>query len=109
MTCLCDLCQVLNCSFFWLNRFIVLTFSLFLCLAIVESLITKVKAWELERGVPFLYEKVVQLTVWFTIFMLPYSAFVEIFFFQAPLLHTLEEYTVLRQEREEEKRRCRVC
>ncbi|XP_021896804.1 65-kDa microtubule-associated protein 5-like [Carica papaya] len=50
--------------------------------SIVESLITKVKAWELERGVPFLYEK-------------------------APLLHTLEEYTVLRQEREEEKRRCR--
>lgn len=50
--------------------------------SIVENLITKVKAWELERGVPFLYEK-------------------------APLLHTLEEYTVLRQEREEEKRRCR--
>jgi len=28
---------------------------------------------------------------------------------QAPLLHTLEEYTVLRREREEEKRRSRAC
>ncbi|KAL9349345.1 hypothetical protein Peur_056600 [Populus x canadensis] len=48
----------------------------------VESLTSKVKAWELERKVPFLYYK-------------------------APLLHTLEEYTVLRREREEEKRRSR--
>lgn len=50
--------------------------------SMVESLTSKVKAWELERKVPFLYYK-------------------------APLLHTLEEYTVLRREREEEKRRSR--
>lgn len=50
--------------------------------SMVESLTSKVKAWELERKVPFLYYK-------------------------APLLHTLEEYTVSRREREEEKRRSR--
>ncbi|KAL3599583.1 hypothetical protein D5086_007501 [Populus alba] len=50
--------------------------------SMVESLTSKVKAWELERKVPFLYYK-------------------------APLLHTLEEYSVLRREREEEKRRSR--
>uniref|UniRef100_A0A2K1X271 Uncharacterized protein n=1 Tax=Populus trichocarpa TaxID=3694 RepID=A0A2K1X271_POPTR len=48
----------------------------------VESLTSKVKAWELERKIPFLHDI-------------------------APLLHTLEEYTVLRREREEEKRRSR--
>ncbi|XP_022764685.1 65-kDa microtubule-associated protein 5 isoform X2 [Durio zibethinus] len=50
--------------------------------SVVENLTTKVKAWELEKGIPFLYDK-------------------------ASLLHMLEEYTVLRQEREEEKRRSR--
>ncbi|KAJ6944373.1 hypothetical protein NC652_009690 [Populus alba x Populus x berolinensis] len=50
--------------------------------SMVESLTSKVKAWELERKVPFLYYK-------------------------APLLHTLEEYTVSRREKEEEKRRSR--
>lgn len=50
--------------------------------SMVESLTSKVKAWELERKVPFLYYK-------------------------APLLHTLEEHTMLRREREEEKRRSR--
>ncbi|RVW96923.1 65-kDa microtubule-associated protein 5 [Vitis vinifera] len=52
------------------------------CLAIVENLTAKVKAWEMEKGMPFFYDKV-------------------------PLLQTLEEYIVLRQEREEEKRRSR--
>ncbi|KAF2323714.1 hypothetical protein GH714_036690 [Hevea brasiliensis] len=50
--------------------------------SILENLTAKVKAWELEKGIPFLYDK-------------------------APLLKTLEEYAVLRQEREEEKRRSR--
>ncbi|XP_011020464.1 PREDICTED: 65-kDa microtubule-associated protein 5 isoform X1 [Populus euphratica] len=50
--------------------------------SMVESLTSKVKAWELERKVPFLYYK-------------------------APLLHSLEEYTMLRREREEERRRSR--
>ncbi|KAJ6694825.1 PROTEIN REGULATOR OF CYTOKINESIS 1 PRC1-RELATED [Salix koriyanagi] len=50
--------------------------------SMVESLNSKVKAWELERKIPFLYDK-------------------------APLLHTLEEYAVLRRERDEEKRRSR--
>ena len=31
------------------------------------------------------------------------------FKFQVPILHSLEEYIVLRQEREEEKRKSRVC
>ncbi|XVF00165.1 hypothetical protein REPUB_Repub03eG0261700 [Reevesia pubescens] len=50
--------------------------------SIVENLIAKVKAWEMEKGIPFLYDN-------------------------ASLLYMLEEYTVLRQEREEEKRRSR--
>ncbi|XP_057453532.1 65-kDa microtubule-associated protein 5 [Lotus japonicus] len=50
--------------------------------SIVENLTTKVKAWELEKGIPFLYEK-------------------------APLLQSLEEYHVQRQLREEEKRKSR--
>ncbi|ERM99079.1 65-kDa microtubule-associated protein 1 [Amborella trichopoda] len=50
--------------------------------SLVETLTTKIKAWEEEKGFPFLYDK-------------------------APLLETLEEYTILRQDREEEKRRSR--
>lgn len=50
--------------------------------SLVENLRGKVRAWEEEKRMPFLYDKV-------------------------PLLETLEEYTVLRQEREEEKRRSR--
>ncbi|CAH2058792.1 unnamed protein product [Thlaspi arvense] len=47
--------------------------------AMIDGLATKVKAWEQERGVPFLCDKY-------------------------PLLQTLEEEIVLRAEREEEKR-----
>ncbi|MQL87004.1 hypothetical protein Taro_019546 [Colocasia esculenta] len=50
--------------------------------SIVDNLITKIKAWENERGTFFLYDKV-------------------------RLLDTLEEYSLLRQKREEEKRRSR--
>ncbi|TYJ15814.1 hypothetical protein E1A91_A10G208900v1 [Gossypium mustelinum] len=50
--------------------------------SIVEHLTAKVKAWELEKGIPFLYDK-------------------------ASLLDMLEEYTMLRQAREDEKRRSR--
>ncbi|KAI6675808.1 hypothetical protein NL676_003714 [Syzygium grande] len=50
--------------------------------SIVETLTSRVKAWELEKGIPFLYDK-------------------------DPLLPTLEEYTIRRQEREDEKRRYR--
>ncbi|KMT17022.1 hypothetical protein BVRB_2g042240 [Beta vulgaris subsp. vulgaris] len=53
--------------------------------SLVESLIAKVKAWEIEKGMTtFLYGK-------------------------EPLLHELQEYTSQRQHREEEKRRTRVC
>ncbi|ESW05636.1 hypothetical protein PHAVU_011G196700 [Phaseolus vulgaris] len=48
----------------------------------VENLTAKVKAWEMEKGIPFLYEKI-------------------------PLLHSLDEYIVQRQLREEEKRKYR--
>lgn len=50
--------------------------------SLVENLTAKIKAWEKERGMPFLYHK-------------------------APLLHTLEEYIISRQEKQEEKRRSR--
>ncbi|KAI4370473.1 hypothetical protein MLD38_018825 [Melastoma candidum] len=50
--------------------------------SMVEGLTAKVLAWESEKGIPFLYHK-------------------------APLLQTLEEYTVFLQERDEEKRRAR--
>uniref|UniRef100_A0A7N0ZZV5 Uncharacterized protein n=1 Tax=Kalanchoe fedtschenkoi TaxID=63787 RepID=A0A7N0ZZV5_KALFE len=50
--------------------------------SMVESLTAKVKAWEAEKGIQFLYDK-------------------------EPVLKTLEEYNVRRQEREEEKRRAR--
>ncbi|KAH9752464.1 65-kDa microtubule-associated protein 5 [Citrus sinensis] len=50
--------------------------------SVVENLIAKVKAWEAEKRIPFLYDKV-------------------------PLLSILEEYTTQCQKREEEKRRCR--
>ncbi|EPS61295.1 hypothetical protein M569_13500 [Genlisea aurea] len=49
---------------------------------LVENLTAKVKAWELDRGTAFLYNK-------------------------APLLRTLEEFKISRQEKEEEKRRIR--
>ncbi|XP_042065049.1 65-kDa microtubule-associated protein 5 [Salvia splendens] len=49
---------------------------------LVESLTSKVKAWEQERGMSFLYNK-------------------------APLLRTLEEFVISRQAKEEEKRRSR--
>ncbi|XP_050386255.1 65-kDa microtubule-associated protein 5 [Argentina anserina] len=50
--------------------------------SIIKSLTAKVKAWESEKGVPFLYDKV-------------------------PLLHIVDEYNAQRQEREEEKRKSR--
>uniref|UniRef100_A0A7C9A6G3 Uncharacterized protein n=3 Tax=Opuntia streptacantha TaxID=393608 RepID=A0A7C9A6G3_OPUST len=50
--------------------------------SLVENLMSKIKAWEAERGAQFLYDK-------------------------EPLLRQLEDYTVQRQHREEEKRRTR--
>lgn len=50
--------------------------------SLLENLMSKIKTWESERGTQFLYVK-------------------------EPLLRQLEEYTVLRQHREEEKRRAR--
>ncbi|CAA3013762.1 65-kDa microtubule-associated 5 [Olea europaea subsp. europaea] len=50
--------------------------------SLVENLTAKVKAWEVEKGMPFLYDR-------------------------APLLRTLEEFNILQQEKEEEKRRYR--
>lgn len=57
--------------------------SFYCCLAMVDTLVAKTRAWEEERGVSFAYDGVV-------------------------LLAMLEEYAMLRQEREEEKRRLRV-
>jgi len=52
-------------------------------LAIVDTLVAKTRAWEQEHGMAFTYDGV-------------------------PLLAMLDEYKVLRQEKEEEKRRMRV-
>lgn len=51
--------------------------------ALVDTLVAKTRAWEEDRGVSFTYDGV-------------------------PLLAMLDEYAMLRQEREEEKRRTRV-
>ncbi|KAL5994705.1 hypothetical protein ACLOJK_024758 [Asimina triloba] len=66
----------------WLDDYERLDLETCWYVALVENLIAKVKAWEKERGMPFLYHK-------------------------GRLLETLEGYIVLRQEREEEKRRSR--
>ena len=56
----------------------------FCCLAaMVETLVAKTRTWEEERGITFTYDGV-------------------------PLLAMLDEYAMLRHEREEEKRRLRV-
>lgn len=52
-------------------------------LALVETLVAKTRAWEENRGQSFMYDGV-------------------------PLLAMLDEYVMLRQEREEEKKRMRV-
>lgn len=51
--------------------------------ALVDSLVAKTRTWEEDRGVSFMYDGV-------------------------PLLAMLNEYAILRHEREEEKRRLRV-
>jgi hypothetical protein len=51
--------------------------------ALVDTLVAKTRAWEEDRGIQFAYDGV-------------------------PLLAMLDEYAMLRQEREEEKRRMRV-
>lgn len=51
--------------------------------ALVDTLVAKTRAWEEEQGIAFAYDGV-------------------------PLLAMLDEYAMLRQEREEEKRRMRV-
>ncbi|XP_031490866.1 65-kDa microtubule-associated protein 1 isoform X1 [Nymphaea colorata] len=50
--------------------------------ALVDTLVAKTRAWEEERGIPFIYDGV-------------------------PLLAMLDEYAMLRHDREEEKRRMR--
>jgi hypothetical protein len=52
-------------------------------LALVETLVAKTRTWEENRGQSFMYDGV-------------------------PLLAMLDEYVMLRQEREEEKKRMRV-
>jgi hypothetical protein len=59
------------------------TFDVFVTLAIVDTLLAKTRAWEQEHGVAFTYDGV-------------------------PLLAMLDEYKILRQEKEDEKRRMRV-
>jgi protein regulator of cytokinesis 1 len=51
--------------------------------ALVETLVAKTRAWEENHGLPFMYDGV-------------------------SLLAMLDEYVILRQEREEEKKRMRV-
>lgn len=51
--------------------------------ALVDSLVAKTRTWEQERGVTFSYDGV-------------------------PLLAMLDEYVMLRHDREEEKKRLRV-
>lgn len=80
--------------------------------ALVESLTAKVSAWELDKGMPFIYNKVYSLAC-FMFYCSPIYVRIldssSAFEFQVPLLRTLEEFTVFRQEKEEEKRRSRVC
>lgn len=52
--------------------------------ALVDSLVNKTRVWEQDRDIQFTYDGV-------------------------PLLAMLDEYAMLRQDREEEKRRLRVC
>jgi hypothetical protein len=59
------------------------TFDVFVMLAIVDTLVAKTRAWEQEHGAAFTYDGV-------------------------PLLAMLDEYKILRQEKEDEKRRMRV-
>ena len=59
------------------------TFDVFVTLAIVDTLVAKTRAWEQEHGMAFTYDGV-------------------------PLLAMLDEYKILRQEKEDEKRRMRV-
>lgn len=51
--------------------------------ALVDTLVAKTRAWEEDHGIPFTYDGV-------------------------PLLAMLDEYAMLRHDREEEKRRMRV-
>jgi hypothetical protein len=53
------------------------------CAALVDTLVAKTQAWEEDRGISFTYDGV-------------------------PLLAMLDEYAMLRHEREDEKRRMRV-
>jgi protein regulator of cytokinesis 1 len=53
------------------------------CAALVDTLVAKTRTWEEDRGISFTYDGV-------------------------PLLAMLDEYAMLRHEREEEKRRMRV-
>jgi protein regulator of cytokinesis 1 len=53
------------------------------CAALVDTLVAKTRAWEEDRGISFTYDGV-------------------------PLLAMLDEYAMLRHEREDEKRRMRV-
>lgn len=79
---------------------------------VVENLIAKVKAWEAEKRIPFLYDKVTDQIICCVIYCLYYflvgSLCNTVFKFQVPLLSILEEYTTQCQKREEEKHRCRV-
>lgn len=81
--------------------------------AMVENLISKIKAWESEKGMKFLYNKVVQKNSACLIYQIANSKillfyFLVNFFSQMPLLESLEEYILVRQHKEEEKRKSRV-
>lgn len=79
---------------------------LLLCIAMVENLMAKVKSWEQDKGMLFLYEKV------FFPYNLDYSLsqfhFSNISLFQTRLFVMLQEYKVSRQQKEDGKRRSRV-
>lgn len=56
---------------------------MFLFVALVDTLVVKTRTWEEEHGLSFTYDGV-------------------------PLLAMLDEYAILRHDREEDKRRMRV-
>lgn len=82
----------------------------------VDALASKTVAWETERGVEFTYDGVSILPFHLLkkLTVLNLSCFHAIFeslkllILQIRLLSMLEEYTILRQEKEEERRRQRV-
>ena len=79
----------------------------------VEALASKTMAWEKERAIEFLYDGVSTLITFTLNLYVPYLLTLLVsnwhfYTIQIRLLSMLEEYTILRQEKEQEQRRLRV-